>query len=230
MFPSHQNNELSFQISSTPYQETSVPQDMILILQGHTTADGIDPCNENKKRKDQQRIPCFSRKKDEKSAEISTKKIMHRDFERRRRQDMTTLYTSLRNLLPLEYIKGKRAISDQIHQAEKYIKDLQKKIKQLSLYRDEMKNSSNLRALGHEAEGERINSFAPTSVVVRSSFLGVEIVISSGGLGKQVFHLSRVLELLREEGLDVVCFTSAKVNQRVIHTIQSEVPLPTINQ
>ncbi|XP_057996228.1 transcription factor bHLH36-like [Hevea brasiliensis] len=226
MFPSHQNNELSFEISSTPYQENTIPQDLILSLQGHSTVDGIDPSKKNKNGKDQQRNPCFSHKKDENSAESSTKRTMHREIERRRRQDMATLYTSLRNLLPLEYIKGKRAISDHIHQTVKYIKDLQKKIKELSVHRDEMKNLSSLRVLGHEAEVERLNSFAPTSVVVRSSFVGVEVVINSG-FGKQVLHISRVLQLLLEEGLSVVSCISTKVNQRVIHTIQSEVSYMT---
>ncbi|KAF2315718.1 hypothetical protein GH714_040250 [Hevea brasiliensis] len=152
--PSHQNNQLSFQISSTPYQENTIPQDLLLIL-GHSTVDGIDPSKKNNMGKGRQRNPCLSHKKDENNTvEISTKgkRIIHRDIERRRRQEMATLYTSLRNLLPLEYIKGKRAISDHVQEAVKYTKDLQKKIEELSVRRDEMKNLSNLRVLDSEDE------------------------------------------------------------------------------
>lgn len=54
---------------------------------------------------------------------------------------------------------------------------------------------------------------------VRHSSAGVEVVINA----RQGLPLSRVLEVLMEEGLIIVGFISTKVNERLLHSIEAEV-------
>ncbi|KAA3481504.1 disease resistance protein [Gossypium australe] len=136
---------------------------------------------------------------------------MHRDIERRRRQELATLYASLRNLLPPKYIRGKRSISDQVDGAFSYIKYLKKRIDGLSGKRDELKKGMSMSC---------IEAF-PSSVVVRQSLDGVEIVISDS-VGAQALTLSKVLQQLLEEGLDVVNCVSSRTDGALIHTIKYE--------
>ncbi|KAE8664000.1 bHLH126 protein [Hibiscus syriacus] len=148
------------------------------------------------------------------------KKSMHRDVERQRRQEMATLYASLRTLLPLEYIKGKRAVSDHMNGAVIYIKDLQKRIRELSSKRDELKKLSDSSGCD---QGISSNDGLTSSAVVRQSLDGVEVVISTC-VGARALTLSKVLKLLAEKGLDVVSCVSTRIDGGlIIHTIQSEV-------
>ncbi|XP_022738266.1 transcription factor bHLH120-like [Durio zibethinus] len=209
-------DERFFLVSSNSDPQNTTPQDKTL---DYVPMDGSSGnLYSNMGRRGQKR-KLLASDKSENSNDDGKKKLMHRDIERQRRQEMATLNASLRTLLPLEYIKGKRAISDHMNAAVSYIKDLRKRIDELSAKRDELKKISGSSGFD---QGMSSNCSFPGSAVVRQSLDGVEVVISAG-LGAQALTLSRVLELLLEEGLVVVNCVSTRIDGGLIHTIQSEV-------
>lgn len=95
MFPLHQGDELCFKVGSNPLQQDKIQQDQILTTRASLSGSNIT----NNMVKSRQR-KLISMDNDN-----SKKKMMRRDIERQRRQEMATLYASLRSLLPLEFIK-----------------------------------------------------------------------------------------------------------------------------
>ncbi|KAK8495125.1 hypothetical protein V6N13_026468 [Hibiscus sabdariffa] len=196
-------DEMFFQFSSNSDPQNTTPRDDVLDLV---------PSRGRQRR-------LLASEKRENGDEDDKKKSMHRDIERQRRQEMSTLYASLRTRLPLEYIKGKRAVSDHMNGAVSYIKDLQKRIEELSAKRDELKKVSFDSTSSGFHRGTSSNESFPSSAVVRPSLDGVEVVVITG----QALTLSRVLELLLEEGLDAVNCISTRIDGGLIHTIKLEV-------
>ncbi|KAJ4829746.1 hypothetical protein Tsubulata_043741 [Turnera subulata] len=233
MFPLHQGNELCFKISSNPHEEHKILQDLMLTHASVGTASTDIANNYMGKGRRRKLIPVENNKvmaKDDNSTSNNKKKILHRNIERQRRQEMATLYTSLRSLLPLEYIKGKRSISDHMNEAVNYIKHQQMKIKQLGTKRDELKKLSNISssdALATEAAAGSSNTCSQSSsVTIRPCLEGMEIVVVSD-LREQELPLSRVLKVILEEGASVVNCVTTKVNEKLLHSVQTQVNDPT---
>ncbi|XP_028773242.1 transcription factor bHLH118-like [Neltuma alba] len=151
------------------------------------------------------------------------KKIIRRETERKRRLEMTSLCESLRSLLPFELIQGKRSVSDHIGEAANYIKSLQEKTQELQIKRDKLKQKANPSLLGAEIdESSSSHANMVKYVNISPSPAGVEISVDSG-LEESSFPLSLLLEILMQEGCNVVSCVTTPVNGRLYHSIKSEV-------
>ncbi|KAJ0042380.1 hypothetical protein Pint_17330 [Pistacia integerrima] len=159
----------------------------------------------------------------ENASDNHQKKTMHRDMEKQRRREMSVLHASLRSLLPLEHIKGKRSISDHINGAVNYINDLKKRITELSAKRDKLKKSD-LSVSSPGGSGSTNDRLPCCSVMVHPCLSGgLEVVISYSSFKEPSLPLSRVLEVLLKEGLDVVNCVSTKVNdEMLLLTLQTQ--------
>ncbi|RDX89836.1 Transcription factor bHLH36, partial [Mucuna pruriens] len=208
------SDELYFQISPDNYYSLPIettPQNQIFhdpVMDG----SGLIPCT-SQMGNQQQKLPAWGREVHKITTIDENKKWMHRETEKQRRQEMTRLCTTFRSLLPLEYIKGKRSISDHMHEGTNYIKYLQHKLKHLRAKKDEFMKLSNLTPVGSES-GSFTTHNLPICVIVHPCSEGVQIKCSYS-FRKYVFPLSRVLDIVLKEGLDVVNCTSTKTDDRL---------------
>ncbi|PSR93388.1 Transcription factor bHLH126 like [Actinidia chinensis var. chinensis] len=219
MFSSlHKSDELVFQTLSLPRNQQEIQQDpsdigIAILESGNLTTNTIIKRKKNSVGIDREDNDGGASGKKEK------KRVVHREIERQRRQEMGNLYASLRTLLPLEYIKGKRSISDHMNEAVNYINHLRKNIKELEIKREKLKNLSSSRdPLASTTSGSSKNCL-PNSVTVSPCYGGVEILVTS----EKCFVLSKVFGLLVDERMNVVSYLSTEVNGRLFHTIRSEV-------
>lgn len=107
-------------------------------------------------------------------------------------------------------------MSDHMHEAVNYIKHLQNKIQEQNNKRDELKRLSNYPIKSTE---KSLGSGWGSLMELIPSSTGVEVVINA----RRGLPLSRVVEVLMGEGLIIAGFTSTKVNERLLHTIEAEV-------
>ncbi|KAH9611710.1 hypothetical protein KSS87_013008 [Heliosperma pusillum] len=154
--------------------------------------------------------------------EEEKKRVFHREIERQRRMEMSSLFDSLRSVIPPNDSKGRKSITDQLEEAANYIKDLEKDVKELGQKRDHLKHSIQSSSSGGRYElGGSSGSSPPYTVVIRQLVGGLEIEICVK-YDDTEFLLSTAIQVALEEGLDVVSSTSAKFNEKFIHSMQCE--------
>ncbi|PWA96222.1 Myc-type, basic helix-loop-helix (bHLH) domain-containing protein [Artemisia annua] len=238
MFSFQQSDELVFhQIPSLIcfQQPARNQQDLIVEDKDHVTMEGNTNKSASKTRKKQEDQSPSSSKPNSATPEDSTKdehtqrKLVHREIERQRRQDMAKLYASLRGLLPLEFVKGKRSTSDHMHQAVNYIKHMQENIKEMTVKRDQLKKfvETSVSGLGTNSNEKNLTNLLPNTVSLHSSNGGIQISINSCPF-EEGFPLSRILKAISKEGFKVITCTCTKVNDRLIHSIQAEANDPVL--
>ncbi|XP_038686881.1 transcription factor bHLH118-like [Tripterygium wilfordii] len=205
-----------FQISCDPHQHQQQQQLTILQKDGEVPECGRRP---------PESAAAFGVKDDDHMKPNESKRqklIMHRDIERQRRREMATLYKSLKSLLPHEILKGKRSTSDQIQEAVNYIKRLEIKIEGLGDKRDGLKRSllsNSSSSSSNYAFLEECSSDQLFIVMVEPCLVGIRVIINT----KLGVPFSRFLHLLVGEELSVISYTSSKVNQRMLHSVDCQV-------
>ncbi|KAF3624637.1 hypothetical protein FXO37_31273 [Capsicum annuum] len=137
-------------------------------------------------------------------------KILHRDIERHRRQEMATVYATLRSHLPYESIKLRVLLS--FFYAKMFIREsAHYQIKKLEIKRKKLENL----ALCSPKDDKCFRDY----VTINSCDCGVEILIN------ERVPLSRVLKELVKRQLNVVSCVSTKVDERLLHRIQLELDM-----
>ncbi|EYU20544.1 hypothetical protein MIMGU_mgv1a023075mg, partial [Erythranthe guttata] len=148
---------------------------------------------------------------------VESKKSAHRDIERQRRQEMSLLYSSLRSLLPLQYVKGKRAVSDHMHQAVIYIKHMQMKNEEMRIKIEKLNkltnNVSETRSILEdrviiEAAANSSPTYCVKINVCNGGGINEILITSSSSIDNGSFSLSKVFVKLLQRGFNENDFTS----------------------
>ena len=106
MFSLHQSDELVFQTTlSLPRKQQEIQQDPIDIGSAILESGNLTTNTIGKRKK--KSVGIDREDNDGGTNGKKERKVVHREIERQRRQEMGNLYASLRTLLPLEYIKVK---------------------------------------------------------------------------------------------------------------------------
>ncbi|KAL3617134.1 hypothetical protein CASFOL_039528 [Castilleja foliolosa] len=132
-------------------------------------------------------------------------------IEKNRRNQMKVLYSKLNSLVPHQSSRGVVSIPDQLEGATNYIKELQFNLEKMKQKKERLVEiSANLST----------NTNLP-SIDVRVMGSALEVVLISGQNCQ--FMLSEIIQMLHEEGADVVNASFYVLDSSFFHTIHCKI-------
>ncbi|XP_023531689.1 transcription factor bHLH162-like [Cucurbita pepo subsp. pepo] len=147
----------------------------------------------------------------------SAAKIERRIVEKNRRNQMKTLCSQLNSLLPNQDSKEiSLALPDQIDEAVKYIKELEKKVN-LAKEKKEKLEGKNKSSMNIESSS---SSSASPQLKIHQSGRSLEIILSSGLDNQYLF--SETISILQEEGVEVVNASFSVSGSSVFQTFHAQ--------
>ncbi|XP_038888628.1 transcription factor bHLH162-like [Benincasa hispida] len=148
----------------------------------------------------------------------SAAKIERRIIEKNRRNQMKNLCSQLNSLLPNHDSKDiSLPLPDQIDEAIKYIKELEKKVSSAKEKKNQLqgKNKSSINM-----DSSSSSSSASPQLNIHQMGKSVEIVLSSGLDNQYLF--CETLRILQEEGTEVINASFSVSGNSVFHTIHAQ--------
>ena len=116
-------------------------------------------------------------------------------------------------------------MSDHVLEAINYIKHMEKNIGELEVKRDKLRNLTGESSNLDSKRVNETNSLSITFTVEPCSGGGFEILMKNYLTDNNWLPLSRILDVLLDEGITVVNCVCTKVNEECLYTIQTEVRL-----
>nr|XP_027102918.1 transcription factor bHLH120-like [Coffea arabica] len=113
-------------------------------------------------------------------------------------------------------------MSDHVLEAINYIKHMEKNIGEFEVKRDKLRNLTGESSNLDSKKVNETNSLSITFTVEPCSGGGFEILMKNYLTDNNWFSLSRILDVLLDEGITVVNCVCTKVNEECLYTIQTE--------
>ncbi|KAL1299121.1 hypothetical protein HN51_043536 [Arachis hypogaea] len=151
----------------------------------------------------------------------TTTKVERKIIERNRRNKMKDLYSKLNSLLPSYSPTEVLPLPDQIDEAVKYIKSLEKKVKMAKEKKERLLKgrNNNKRSRGFD---EKNITKSPTIDVHEMGNSLLQVVLTCGFENKFLF--SEIIRILHEEKVEVVSANSSSHGDSMIHVLHAEIP------